>query len=49
MYMYYKATGWIAIAYFTIIVFIVHLMLTRLFIAIFLCNFRRNLEKKSEH
>lgn len=43
MYYYYEAVGWIAIAYFTVVVFIIHLLLTRLFIAIFLCYFRRNL------
>lgn len=48
MYTYYSVVGWVAVAYFTIVVFIIHLLLTRLFIAIFLCYFRRNLEKKSE-
>jgi hypothetical protein len=48
MYMNYQATGWIAVFYFTIVTFIMHLLLARLFIAIFLCYFRRNLEKKNE-
>lgn len=47
MYEYYSAVGGIAVAYFTIVVFLIHFLLTRLFIAIFLCYFRKNLEKKS--
>lgn len=33
--------------FYTVVVFIIHLMLCRLFIAIFLCYFRRNLDKES--
>lgn len=48
MYNYYNVLGWEAVAYFVIVVFVIHLLLTRLFLAIFLCYFRRNLEKKDQ-
>ena len=40
MYLYYSAVGWVAIGYFVIVVFISHMMLIRLYIAVFLCYFK---------
>ena len=48
MYNYYHARGYWAIFFFASVAFFVHLMLTRLFMAVFLCYFRRNLEKTLE-
>jgi len=43
MYYYYHAVGIPAVIFYAMLAFFVHLMLTRLFIAVFLCYFRRNL------
>jgi hypothetical protein len=43
MYQYYRAVGNVALIYFICVVFLIHFLLTRLFIAIFLCYFRKNL------
>ena len=48
MYQYYAAVGWPAIAFFVIAVFISHMMLMRLYIAVFLSYFREELRKKSK-
>ena len=49
MYNFYNAVGWQAVFFYAVVAFIIHLMLARLFIAIFLCYFRRNLEKNDEN
>lgn len=48
MYLYYSAAGWVAIWYFVIVVFISHMMLIRLYIAVFLSYFKEQLHKKSK-
>lgn len=48
MYTYYHARGFWGILFYAMVAFFVHLMLTRLFMAVFLCYFRRDLEKKFE-
>lgn len=47
MYMYYYAVGWPALAFFIIVIFISYMMLSRLYIAVFLSYFREELRKKS--
>ena len=48
MYQYYAAVGWPAICFFVIVIFIAHMMLMRLYIAVFLSYFREELSKKSK-
>ena len=45
MYNYYHATGFWGVIFFVVIVFISHLLVTRLFMAVFFCYFRQDLEK----
>jgi hypothetical protein len=48
MYYYYEATGLTAIFFFVIVIFIAYMMLSRLYIAVFLSYFREELSKKAK-
>lgn len=48
MYQYYAAVGWPAVCFFVISVFAAHMMLMRLYIAVFLGYFKEELSKKSK-
>lgn len=48
MYLFYNAQGFTTIFYFIVVVFIAHLMLMRLYIAVFLCSFRESLHSHAE-
>jgi hypothetical protein len=48
MYQYYAAVGWPAVFFFVIVVFVAHMMLIRLYIAVFLSYFKEELHKKSK-
>jgi|JI6StandDraft_1071083.scaffolds.fasta_scaffold1227929_1 hypothetical protein len=48
MYQYYAAVGWPAVCFFVVAIFVAHMMLMRLYIAVFLSYFREELSKKSK-
>jgi hypothetical protein len=48
MYYFYNSSGFQAIIFFMIVVFIAHLMLMRLYIAVFLSYFKEELHKISK-
>ena len=48
MYKYYHAVGWTAVVFFVFVAFISYMMLSRLYIAVFLSYFREELSKKSK-